>query len=53
MEVSEEFLVGLFEVVEAIIDNKALGSGIEESVRESQLKQEFINVFAFGDEPSE
>ena len=52
-EITEEFLTNLYEVIESIIDERiesAFGrDGLHESVRSSELKQELINVFAFGD----
>ena len=43
---NKEELELLFETIEAIIDAKDRASGIEESIRAIQLKQDCINMIA-------
>lgn len=57
MPLSEEELNLVFEVVEVIIDRKiedALGrDSLGEQIRESQLREDCINVIAFGEKLTE
>jgi len=53
---SEEMLIALLELFEAKIDEKLArhsgDGGLGETIIFSRMKQEFIDVFIFGDPPS-
>ena len=53
MSLSEEELDLLFEYIDAAIDAKDRASGLEEQMRANELKQDCINVIAFGEKLDE